>query len=267
MSDYNSLLDSPELIITFLMTYSAPFVKITKSRSKTGRKNYMKLPAYVKMARAEGISAFNSWKQSGFPTDDTHVTYLAKRREYHQKLRKFLNQSETDRIKDLCNAANSNENLFWKLIKGQRSSSQMSAFLIGGKLITDKNSIRNMWADHFEFFGKPSSNANFDSNFLARVANTVQELFVSFTDDPSGTLSESLKYEEVEDVCPRLKMGISGVDVDYEHIRFAGPPLWKLLFKLYQNFFSNSSVPESVLTGVILPLFKGKGTKANNKDN
>ena len=267
MSDYNSLLDSPELIITFLMKHSAPSVKITKPRSKTGRKNYMKLPAYVKVTRAEGISAFNSWKQSSFLTDDTHVTYLAKRREYRQKLPKFLNQSETDRIKDQCNAANSNENLFWKLIKGQRSSSQMSAFLVGGKLITDKNSIRNMWADHFEFLGKSSANANFDSNFLARVANTVQELFVSFTDDPSGTLSESLKYEGVEDVCSKLKMRISGVDVDHEHIRFAGPPLWKLLFKLYQNFFTNSSVPESVLTGVILPLFKGKGAKANNKDN
>ena len=85
MSDYSSLLDSPELIITFLMKHSAPFVKITKPRSKTGRKNYMKLPAYVKLARAEGISAFNSWKQSGFPTDDAHMTYLAKCREYHQK--------------------------------------------------------------------------------------------------------------------------------------------------------------------------------------
>ena len=266
MSDYNSLLNSPELIITFLMKHSAPFVKIIKPRSKTGRKNYMKLPAYVKVARAEGISAFNSWKQSGFPTD-THVTYLAKRKEYRQKLCKFFNQSETDRIKDLCNAANSNKNLFWKLIKGQRSSSRMSASLVGGKLITDKNSIRNMWADHFEFLEKPLSNANFDSNFLARVANTVQELFVSFTDDPSGTLIESLTYEEVEDVCSKLKMGISGVDVDCEHIRFAGPPLWKLLFKLYQNFFTNSSVPESVLTGVVLPLFKGKGAKADNKDN
>ena len=115
MSDYNSLLDAPELIITFLMKHSAPFVKITKPRSKTRRKNYMKLPVYFKVARAEGISAFYSWKQSGFPTDDTHVAYLAMCREYRQKLRKFLNQSETDRIKDLCNAANSNENLFWKL--------------------------------------------------------------------------------------------------------------------------------------------------------
>ena len=61
---------------------------------------------------------------------------------------------------------------------------------------------------------KPLSNANFDSNFLAKVANTVQELFVSFTDDLSGTSSERPKYEEVEDVCSKLKMGISGADVD-----------------------------------------------------
>ena len=49
----------------------------------------MKLPAYVKVAQGEGRSAFNFWKQSGFPTDDTHVTYLAKSREHSQKLRKF----------------------------------------------------------------------------------------------------------------------------------------------------------------------------------
>ena len=49
----------------------------------------MKLPAYIKVVQAEGISAFNSWKQSGFLTDDTHVTCLAKRREYGQKLHTF----------------------------------------------------------------------------------------------------------------------------------------------------------------------------------
>ena len=36
---------------------------------------------------------------------------------------------------------------------------------------------------------------------------------------------------------------------------------------MYQNFYANGSVCESLKTGVILPLFKGKGAKANNKDN
>ena len=46
-----------------------------------------------------------------------------------------------------------------------------------------------------------------------------------------------------------------------------GPPFRRLLFKLYQNFYANGSVCESLKTGVILPLFKRKGAKANNKDN
>ena len=89
MNDYKSLSISPEYIITFLMKHSAAFVKITKPQRKTSSNIYVKLPADVKVARAEGKSAFNSSKQSGFPTDDTHVTYLAKRRKYCQKLREF----------------------------------------------------------------------------------------------------------------------------------------------------------------------------------
>ena len=72
-------------------------------------------------------------------------------------------------------------------------------------------------------------------------------------------------YGEVESVCVSLKAGISGVEIDYEHIRFAGPPLWQLLFQLYQDFFMNHTFCESLLTGVILPLFKGKGPKQTIK--
>ena len=68
--------------------------------------------------------------------------------------------------------------------------------------------------------------------------------------------------------------------IDYEHIRFAGPALWDTLFQLYDNYFESSSASKSLKTGIILPLFKGKGVKgiilplfkgkgakANNKDN
>ena len=51
----------------------------------------------------------------------------------------------------------------------------MSAFLIAGKMITDKNDIREMWAEHFEKLGTPSTNTNFDSVFLDRVGASVQE--------------------------------------------------------------------------------------------
>ena len=92
-------------------------------------------------------------------------------------------------------------------------------------------------------------------------------MFSTFVNDRNGILCEPLEYEEVARVCSTLKLGVSGVEIDYEHIRYAGPSSWKLLFQLYQNYFDNFSVCDSLLTGVILPLFKCNGAKANNKDN
>ena len=135
----------------------------------------------------------------------------------------------------------------------------MSAFLVNGDLLTDKKAIRAMWADHFEALGTPSEIATFDKGFFTKVTDSVREVFSTFVNDPNGTLCEPLEYEEVTRVCCTLKLGVSGVEIDYEHIRYAGPPLWKLLFQLYQNYFDNFSVCDSLLTSVILPLF--------NKDN
>ena len=152
-------------------------------------------------------------------------------------------------------------------MKGQQSSSQMSAFLVENKLITDKSLIREMWVNHFEAQGTPSNSENFDSNFLARVIAGDEDIFKSCSEDPSGALCVPLEYEEVARVCSSFKPGFSGVSVDYEYIRFAGPTLWNHLFLLYRDFFQTHTVPENLKTGVMLPLFEGKGAKANNKDN
>ena len=39
------------------------------------------------------------------------------------------------------------------------------------------------------------------------------------------------------------------------------------VYQLFQNFFEKFSVFDDLKIEVILPLFKGKGAKANNKDN
>ena len=123
-------------------------------------------------------------------------------------------------------------------------------------------------ADHFEALGTPSENSNFLKNdFFSRVTRSVHETLVSYSNDPSGILYEHLKYEEISYVCSNLKSGVSSVEIDYEHIRHAGPPPMENPFSFFQNFFENSSVCDSFLRGVILPLFKGKGAKAINKDN
>ena len=89
------------------------------------------------------------------------------------RLRCFLNQVETDKIKKFCNAASTDEKLFWKLLQVNVPSSQMSCFLVDGKNLSQiMKQIREMWAGHF------------DSDFLTRVTANVQEIFTSCTDDP-----------------------------------------------------------------------------------
>ena len=121
-----------------------------------------------------------------------HDTNRQTRKEYRALLRKLLNDVEIDKIKKLCSAADSDEKSFWKVLKGQGSSSQISAFLdllsICCKLITGKNLTLRMWADHFETLGKPSSNMDFDDNFLARVTANVLKIFNLCVEDPSGAL-------------------------------------------------------------------------------
>ena len=80
-------------------------------------------------------------------------------------------------------------------------------------------------------------------------------------------MSEPLQYEEVARVCSQLKPGVCGVLIDYEYVKFEGPDLWILLQDVYQEFFESCMIPESLKSGIILPLFEGKGAKANNKDN
>ena len=49
----------------------------------------------------------------------------------------------------------------------------MNVFLIDGKLISDKNDIRDMWANDFEDLDKPSVSPSFDHDFLDRVATSI----------------------------------------------------------------------------------------------
>ena len=159
---------------------------------------YASLPYVVKEARASCKDAFETWKQVDFSAEsDEHDAYKAKRKDYRLSMRSFLNQLESDRVTKLCSAADSDEKLFWKLLKGQKSSSQMSAFLVNESLITDINQIRNMWADHFEALGTPSESATYDNGFAAQVSAHVKKTFEACLDDPGVILNEPLMMKSL----------------------------------------------------------------------
>ena len=257
MSESNDTETVTKTITNLLLKHSYSLSSPGSNRNRKRKHGvYVRLPDDVKVARSQCKIAFDFWKQDQFSVNNiVHDNYRSKRKDYRLALRNFLNHLEVDRVKKLCAAAETDEKLFWKLLKGQRSSSQMSAFLVNGAFITEENDIRDMWEDHFEVLGSPTVSFNFDNEFANSISTHVQNIFQNCINDPTGAINEPLTYEEVAGVCSNLKPG------------YAGPPLWRLLFHLYQQFFENFSVSKFLKTGIILPLFKGKGTKANNKDN
>ena len=143
----------------------------------------------------------------------------------------------------------------------------MSAFQIDGAMCNDKDKIRDMWADHFEFLGTPSQSDSYDSNFFNRVTGCIKEIFEICISDNNGVLSATPSYNEVCLCVCHLPLDKSGISLSYEHIHFGGPSLWKVLHKLFTKFFADMGVPTLLKTTLILPLFKGKGLKAYLKDN
>ena len=77
----------------------------------------------------------------------------------------------------------------------------MNAFLVDGNLLTDRNKMREMWADHFESLGTPSDSYHFDKDFCHCVTTRVHDVLQTCIEDPSGALCEQLEYEEVAHVC------------------------------------------------------------------
>ena len=221
------------------MMYASPLISGLENRNSDVEnvcENYVKsitelIPANVKSARKQCKAAFDSWKNNDFnTTSEIHDDYRSKRKEYRSLLRDFFNQLEVQKIGRLCTAAETDEKLFWKLLKGQRNSSQMHAFLVEGKFLSDVDEICDMWANHFEALGTPSASSRFDNDF----------------------------YDRVTSLLPLEKRDLWYL-IDYEHVLFAGLPLWNHLCCLFQEFFLNSSICLTLKTGITLPLFNGKG--------
>ena len=102
-------------------------------------------------------------------------------------------------------------------------------------------------------------------------ANAVVTKFKSVLTDKSNSfdINSPIEESEVVSVCKSLTGSTAGgiCQTTYEHIKFGGPLLWNVLYKLYNQMFESSAVPTESSTGIVLPLFKGKGLKASEKDN
>ena len=93
------------------------------------------------------------------------LDFVKRHKEYRKIVRSELKLERDTRITELCTAIKADENSFWKLIKGKRSSTQFGSFLVDGELTNSPVEIINMWFEHFKSLGIPSTESHYDSMF------------------------------------------------------------------------------------------------------
>ena len=135
--------------------------------------------------------------------------------------------------------------------------------MIDGRLTNSPQEIIEMWFNHFKILGCFRQDTSFDENFRDHVATSVfRELTSDLNHDENlKSLNKQIGLSEIVSVCKDLTDGTAG-EVDqtvYEHVKYGGSDLSKILHVLYNKMFDSVSVPSGSVTGIILPLFKGKG--------
>ena len=122
--------------------------------------------------------------------------------------------------------------------------------------------LRLTWHPNLKIDWSKFSQEEISDKYITPLVKKLENIniaeFLDSNDSAETITNLLLQNSEIFDSCTNNPFGLC---IDYEHIRFAGPPLLKFLFELCQNFYANGSVCESFN----LPVFKGKGAKANNK--
>ena len=75
--------------------------------------------------------------------------------------------------KEIMSASKDDNQLFFKLIRKQRSTPPGSTeLLVNDNLITDNEDLLNAWADHFQHLATPTENSKFDAAFETTTENS-----------------------------------------------------------------------------------------------
>ena len=198
---------------------------------------------------------FVAWREAGKPRDANNPFFRemnCSRAKFKLALRFIKRQENQLRRNAIAEAmCDDSEGNFWKEIKKVSTSDIPLPVSIDNA--TGKKEVIELWQNHFEQLlncvnGKSLNNLGYDSKF-----------------DPKMIISPG----EIEDAINNLAAGKScGLDGIYsEHLKYACVTYKTLLAKCMTSFLIHGSLPESLMSVVLVPIIKDKSGKINSKDN
>ena len=127
-----------------------------------------------------------------------------------------------------------------------------------GEIISDPSAIQSCWVNHFKelFRSRSASDAN-----LLEIQNDLSRLESLSNMNFDDIIDEDFTTDEIEANIRRLKPNKAGGydGLLPEYFKFGGPLLRLWLKEIFCAFSRLEKVPPSLLTGIICPIYKGKG--------
>ncbi|CAG2250061.1 unnamed protein product [Mytilus edulis] len=188
------------------------------------------------LAKAVGLSkkAFYLWKKVGSPPSKNNI-YNLKRLETKRSVRSIQRQQTADkRIKlheEIMMASDRDKDLFFRLIKTQRSSSSQFTHTLRTeeKEASTPNEINNVFKDHFEKLAKTNSNPNFNIGH-DNLVKLDMETIVNICENQEITIQPVTSTEITKriSILKRKKAGdVEGLTA--EHLIYGGTELTEFL--------------------------------------
>ena len=223
--------------------------------------------------KKEKVFHYRAWKAGGAPrhsSDKLWCDYKISKRNFRREIKRVQREHEQRELSNLVEAAKTDKNKFWRIVKRKRSSVQCGSVAIKAKDGTTKYNVEEVvqvWKDHFSNLCTSDSSRIGDEDHHRMVSDAIQSWAIE--KDEGFAFTDQLTAKDISEAISALNCGKSpGYDlITTEHLKYGGDKLVAVLTKLYNRILAIEYIPKNFRIGTQIPLFKGKNLCSLDPNN
>ena len=219
------------------------------------------------------VEKFRDWVNAGRPRGPEHsewVEHVKAERIFRKEMRKLDKAYENRQVEQVIESATADRNIFWRLLKKQRSPTGQRVLAVRNdkdEVVYDIDSILEVWRKHFSALSTPKCRDEYDDEHFKFVNGKVAEY--NDRDDVGIFLDQQFSYDEVDKAIRKLHLrkacGEDGITT--EHILYGDINLRHAFTRIYNLIVDLEYIPDNLKVGIQIPLYKGKNLCSLSTDS
>ena len=229
-----------------------------------GKPKHFKWSPLLKPLVAETKECFHTWKQAGRPPAGTPCSDDMKQAKKRlRSMQKSIDAEERNqRHAQIMMASETDQDLFYKLVRQQRGDGQDTHAVINFKSDPNNNlSQIDNWANYFEDLATPKDLPQFSKDAKASSSLRHQLLQLLAPKGQAMTIEPTMVCKHVAALKNNKAPDPFGVAA--EHLKHAHPNITPLLTSILNRILQSQNIPDDLKLGLITPVQKKQKSKQN----